>query len=63
MHRNNPHEERILVCAPHGRDAEVMATVLRRDGLDCELVAGFAGLGAAIAQGAGAAIVAEEAMH
>ena len=63
MLRNNPHEERILVFAPRGRDAEVMASVLRRDGLDCELVADFTGLGAAIGQGAGAAIVAEEALH
>ena len=63
MHRNNPQEERILVCAPHGRDAEVMASVLRRNGLDCELVGDFAALVAAIEQGAGASIVAEEALH
>lgn len=63
MTRSNPHEERILVFAPRGRDAEVMASMLRRDGLGCELVADFSGLGAAIEQGAGAAIVAEEALH
>jgi hypothetical protein len=33
MHRNSLHEERILIFAPLGRDAEVMASMLARDGL------------------------------
>ena len=63
MPRTDPHEERILVFAPRGRDAEVMAAVLRRDGLMCEQVDDFGALGAAIGQGAGAAILAEEALQ
>lgn len=63
MSPDSPRDERILVFAPLGRDAEVMATVLQRDGLACEIVAGFATLVAAIGEGAGAAIVAEEALH
>jgi len=57
------HEERILMFAPRGRDAEVMASVLQRDGLECEAFTDFARLGAAIAEGAGAAILAEEALQ
>ena len=48
MPRNNPHEERIVIFAPRGRDAEVMSSVLGRDGLACVVVADFAQLGAAI---------------
>ena len=57
------HEERILIFAPRGRDAEVMASVLQRDGLECRAFTDFARLGAAIAEGAGAAILAEEALQ
>ncbi|WP_273035580.1 response regulator [Massilia timonae] len=63
MHRNSLHEERILIFAPLGRDAEVMASMLARDGLGCEVAAGFGALVSAIGAGAGAAIVAEEALH
>jgi len=57
------HEERVLIFAPRGRDAEVMASVLQRDGLECRAFTDFARLGAAIAEGAGAAILAEEALQ
>jgi len=63
MNPDSPREERILVFAPLGRDAELISEVLRRAGLACEIVAGFAALVAAIGEGAGAAIVAEEALH
>lgn len=63
MVRNNPHDERILIFAPLGRDAEVMASVLRREGIECELVDSLAALGVAIEHGAGAAILAEEALQ
>ena len=63
MKPDSPRDERILVFAPLGRDAELMSEVLRRDDLACEIVAGFAALVAAIGEGAGAAIVAEEALH
>ena len=57
------HEERILIFAPRGRDADVMASVLQRDGLECKAFTDFAQLGAAIEEGAGAAILAEEALQ
>ena len=63
MPKTDTRDERILVFAPRGRDAEVMAGVLRRDGLECEQVGDFAALGTAIGQGAGAAILAEEALQ
>ncbi|MBD8543661.1 response regulator [Oxalobacteraceae sp. CFBP 8755] len=57
------HEERILIFAPRGRDADVMASVLQRDGLECKAFTDFAQLAAAIEEGAGAAILAEEALQ
>jgi len=56
-------EERILILAPRGRDADVMASVLGRAGLACVTVDGVAALAASIGEGAGAAIVAEEALQ
>ena len=56
-------EQRLLIVAPHGRDAEVMVGVLQRDGLACEVVSDVATLAASIEDGAGAAILAEEALH
>lgn len=63
MPTRSTHEERILIFAPRGRDADVMSAVLRGDGLTCDVVADFAALVAAIGHGAGAAILAEEALH
>jgi signal transduction histidine kinase/ActR/RegA family two-component response regulator len=63
MTANSPRDERILILAPRGRDAEVMAAVLARDGFACETVAGFDELAAGVESGAGAAIIAEEALH
>ena len=63
MQTASPHDERILILAPRGRDAEVMCSVLARDSAPCEVVHGFAELAAGIDQGAGTAIVAEEALH
>ena len=53
---------RVLVLAPQGRDADVIAGVVRRDGADCDIVAHAEALVEAIGQGAAAAIVAEEAL-
>jgi len=55
-------EERVLVFAPRGRDAEVMSSVLAVDGFGCEAVAGFDAFVERVEAGAGAAIVAEEAL-
>ncbi|MDB5746788.1 MAG: hybrid sensor histidine kinase/response regulator [Massilia sp.] len=62
MLANNTPEERILVFAPRGRDAEVMCSVLTGDGFACDIMAGFDAFVANIELGAGAAIVAEEAL-
>jgi signal transduction histidine kinase/ActR/RegA family two-component response regulator len=56
-------EERILVFAPHGRDAQVMCSVLARDGFGCDTIDSFDSFVDGIAAGAGAAIVAEEALQ
>ena len=63
MQAIDAHDARLLIFAPRGRDAEVMASVLRDDGFDCAIVATYAELLAAVEEGAGAAIVAEEALH
>ncbi|MBQ5948420.1 response regulator [Massilia sp. ST3] len=63
MQATDERDARLLVFAPRGRDAEVMASVLAQDGFGCLVVAAFGGLLAAIEEGAGAAIVAEEALH
>ncbi|QOL51306.1 response regulator [Massilia litorea] len=63
MQKTDPREERILIFAPRGRDAEVMCSVLSRDGFVCEIVDSFDRFMADIAAGAGAAIVAEEALQ
>jgi signal transduction histidine kinase/ActR/RegA family two-component response regulator len=63
MTPNSAPDERILVFSPRGRDAEVMLGVLARDGFDCDSVPGFDELAASVAAGAGAAIVAEEALQ
>ena len=48
MTSSSAHDDRILIFAPRGRDAEVMASVLERDGLACEALFDFARLCAAI---------------
>ena len=63
MTTNSSREERILIFAPRGRDAEVMEGVLARDGFCCEIVAGFDQFVECIEAGAGAAIVAQEALQ
>jgi signal transduction histidine kinase/CheY-like chemotaxis protein len=59
----SPRDERVLIFAPRGRDADVMAQVLARDDVGCDVVSSFRALVAEIEAGAGAAIVAEEALH
>jgi signal transduction histidine kinase/CheY-like chemotaxis protein len=56
-------EERILILAPHGRDAQVMCAALTRDGFGCTTVDSFDAFVDGIAAGAGAGIVAEEALQ
>ncbi|HAV36406.1 MAG TPA: hybrid sensor histidine kinase/response regulator, partial [Massilia sp.] len=51
-------EERVLIFAPRGRDAEVMCSVLAGDGVGCGTAACFEALVDQIEAGSGAAIVA-----
>ena len=62
MSPNKAPEERLLIFAPRGRDAQVMCAVLTGDGFACDIVPGFDAFVAHIEAGAGAAIVAEEAL-
>ena len=55
-------EDRVLVLAPQGRDAEVIAGVVRGDGAECDIVLNAEALIDAMGQGAAAAIVSEEAL-
>ncbi len=59
----SPIDERVLILAPRGRDAEVICSVLARESGQCEITHSFAELAAGIEHGAGTAIVAEEALH
>jgi signal transduction histidine kinase/ActR/RegA family two-component response regulator len=54
-------DERVLVLAPRGRDAEVAAKVIGGIGA-CQVCTDLDGLSAALAEGAGAAVITEEAL-
>jgi len=56
-------EMRTIIFAPTGRDAELMASFIARLGKACHIVRSVEELCSAIAEGAGAAIVAEEALR
>ena len=55
-------ESRVLILAPHGRDAHVIASVLQRDRVECVVCADAASLLAELEVAAGTAIVTEEAL-
>jgi hypothetical protein len=56
-------EERLLVLAPHGRDAEVIAGALAREGFGCSALDSIDALLAGMDAGAAGAIVADEALE
>ena len=58
-----PRDERVLVLAPRGRDQDVILRVLGAQGVACEGVASLAALIEAMHLGAGAAVLAEEALR
>ncbi len=62
MHAEEDGEERILVLAPRGRDAQVIRQVLARDGVSCAACADYRELLRELDSPAGAAIIAEEAL-
>ena len=55
-------EQRVLILAPFGRDADVIAEVLHKDGRVCVTCRDADALTAALNAGAGAALIAEEAL-
>jgi signal transduction histidine kinase len=56
-------EQRILILAPYGRDAEVIGEVLAKGGRQCVACATIAALVIELERGAGAALIAEEALE
>jgi signal transduction histidine kinase/ActR/RegA family two-component response regulator len=54
--------KRVLILAPVGRDAELMATHLSKAGVVCVICSDVADLSVALAEGAGALVVTEEAL-
>ena len=54
--------ERVLICAPFGRDAPLIQKELAAAGLTAEIFTTIEALTAAIREGAGAALVADEAL-
>jgi len=57
----DPQSERILILAPIGRDARTAAFLLEQSGLETRICADFKELAQELEQGAGAAIITEEA--
>ncbi len=55
-------EDRVLILAPRGRDAAIAADLLTRSDIRTEVVASLAELVPALAQGAGAVMITEEAL-
>ena len=55
--------ERLLILAPTGRDAALAAEVLARAGVECTVCRDAAEASAEVSAGAGALLVAEEALH
>src|SRR5882757_6462191 len=62
MEKNNS-EERVLLIAPVGRDAQVMAELLGRHGFETQICGSLAECAAHIQFGAGALILTEEALE
>lgn len=64
MMENSLHSDyRVLVLAPFGKDAILVREVLERSGIPVGVVANAGAIAACVAGGAGAAIVAEEALN
>ena len=57
------HSERAIILAPHGRDAMIAADILRSVGIASEICPDMPALVRAIAQGAGFALVTDEALR
>src|SRR5262245_57426204 len=57
-----PHRSRVLLLAPVGRDAELARTVLDRAGIESRVSTQLDDLQQGLVNGAGAALIAEEAV-
>lgn len=55
-------EERILVVAPHGRDAQIVERVLSREGMGCIVCTGIEHLIARLREGAACVLTVDEAL-
>jgi signal transduction histidine kinase/CheY-like chemotaxis protein len=55
-------EERILILAPRGRDAQIASDLLTKNGLEAQICGNVKDLAAELAGGAGAALITEEAL-
>ena len=62
MQKNNS-QERVLIIAPVGRDAQVMAELLGGHGFKAHICASLADCGAQIKSGAGVLVLTEEALE
>ncbi len=60
--QDDSHDNRTLILAPTGRDSQLISGLLERIALPCEVLHSMPQLCAEIRQGAGAAIVSEEAL-
>ena len=59
----HPHSERAIILAPHGRDAAIAADILRSAGIRSEICPDMSALVSGIAQGAGFALITDEALR
>ena len=60
---HDPNSERVLILAPHGRDADLARRLLADADLAARVVTDLSGLTPALAESAGVALVAEEAVR
>jgi signal transduction histidine kinase/CheY-like chemotaxis protein len=63
MTRPGPLSERAIILAPSGRDGEIAVLILKAAGFPAEVSADLPALCAELDQGAGLAIIADEAVH
>lgn len=56
-------DERVLILAPFGRDGDVIGLILTREGFACEVLESLDALNAALKEGAGVAVIAEESIR
>jgi signal transduction histidine kinase/CheY-like chemotaxis protein len=63
MPRQHPNEQRTLVLAPQGRDAETICHVLRLNHIDSHICTDIGMLTAELIAGAGAALITDEALE